>query len=80
MALAPVGLPLECKGPVLGAVPQLVPLYEVNNLDERFVQIWDNVLFMFQKFVANSDFEFASASHWLQLASSGLKLRCWLPV
>ncbi len=37
VALAPVGLPLPCEGPVLGAVPQLMLLNEVKAQDEQLV-------------------------------------------
>jgi hypothetical protein len=43
MALAPVGLHLPHEGLILGALPQLVLLDEVNAQNEWFIQILDDI-------------------------------------
>ncbi len=43
MTLAPVGLPLPCKGSVFGTVPQLVLLDEVKPQDEGLIEVGDDV-------------------------------------
>jgi hypothetical protein len=47
---APIGLSFPCKGPIFGAVPQLVLLNEVDTQDERFIQVGNDeevVLYFF---------------------------------
>ncbi len=79
MPLALVGLPLPCKGPVLGAIPQLVLLDKVNPKNEWFIQVWDDIELVFQKFGADPNSELLPASYWQRLASSRLKFRCRIP-
>jgi hypothetical protein len=47
---APIGLSFPCKGPIFGAVPQLVLLNEVDTQDEGFIQVGNDeevVLYFF---------------------------------
>jgi hypothetical protein len=71
--LAPVGLSLPCKGSVLGEVPQLVLLDEVDAQDEVFIEVGDNVELMGLELGADSNLEFISDAYWQRLASNQVR-------
>jgi hypothetical protein len=80
MALAPVGLALQCEGPVRGAAPQLMLLDKINTQNERFIQIGYDIKFVLDELFVYAQAEFISASDGKQLVSWRFKLRCRVTV